>query len=183
MGVVVGLSTSSVGRLKKTCWSQLEPEEMAVYQEYEALMSPNGSFARYREHLSHVNPPCIPFLAVYLSDLTFIDEGNSGTSPEGLINFDKYQLVYKVISKVQLYQADSYELKRLEPLATFLEVMPRFTDPDTVYKLSLHAEPREISTYSALSLESLPHVSSAPLTVRSAMPLPPLPSQPVHTED
>jgi len=119
-----------------------------VYHEYEQLMSPGGSFARYREHLRNVNPPCVPFLAVYLSDLTFIDEGNPDTFPTDgleLINCDKSQLVYEVVSKVQMYQADSYELKRLEPLATYLEALPQFND-DTVYKLSLYAEPREVES-------------------------------------
>jgi len=117
------------------------------------LMSPGSSFARYREHLRSINPPCIPFLAVYLSDLTFIDEGNPDTFPStGLtvINFDKRQLVYEVISKVQLYQADYYELKKLEPLATFLEELPRFSE-DTIYKLSLFAEPRETAPPPSLS--------------------------------
>lgn len=39
-------------------------------------MNPQMSFAAYREHITQLNPPCVPFIAVYLSDLTFINEGN-----------------------------------------------------------------------------------------------------------
>jgi len=144
------LSTSSIGRLKKT-WNALEDSERKIYEEYEQLMSPGSSFGRYREHLRQVNPPCIPFLAVYLSDLTFIDEGNPNFFPstgEGLavINCDKCELVYEVISKVQLYQAEYYELKKLEPLATLLEELPRFNE-DTIYKFSVeYAEERATSS-------------------------------------
>jgi hypothetical protein len=37
----------------------------------ETLMSPEGSYKAYRETLASINPPCIPFIAVHLSDLVY----------------------------------------------------------------------------------------------------------------
>ena len=86
-------------------------------------MSPTGSFKTYRGALQKTIPPTIPYLyvfpfsplaktrinrfhsrGVYLSDLVFIDEGNHDTV-NGLINFQKHELVYKTVESLQLYQS------------------------------------------------------------------------------
>lgn len=62
----------------------------------QALMSPERAFAAYRAELVSAVPPGVPFLAVYLSDLTFIEEGNDDLI-NGLINVGKKEMIYKVI--------------------------------------------------------------------------------------
>jgi hypothetical protein len=42
-----------------------------------------------RDAVHQANPPLVPYLGVYLSDLTFIEDGNADTVHNGLINFDK----------------------------------------------------------------------------------------------
>eukprot|EP01125_Pyxidicula_operculata_P011997 TRINITY_DN3936_c0_g1_i3.p1 TRINITY_DN3936_c0_g1~~TRINITY_DN3936_c0_g1_i3.p1 ORF type:complete len:527 (+),score=108.14 TRINITY_DN3936_c0_g1_i3:1378-2958(+) len=140
MGIIVGLNTSSVSRLKKT-FSSLTEEDMEEYKFYETLMSPAMSFKAYRDTVTKVNPPCVPFFALYLSDLTFIDEGNVDKI-DGLINIEKRKQVYEVIARVQLYQNESYSFQRVEPLATYLEILPQFGEAQ-IYNLSLAVEPRE----------------------------------------
>lgn len=39
--------------------------------------SRDNNFKIFRDSLRTVSPPSIPFLGLYLSDLTFIEEGNS----------------------------------------------------------------------------------------------------------
>ena len=51
--------------------------------------------------------PCIPYLGIFLSDLTFIEEGNPDSIVmEGVetINFVKRRKVADVIAKIQTYQ-------------------------------------------------------------------------------
>lgn len=76
------------------------------------------------QELSQVNPPCIPFLGMYLTDITFIEQGSSdflkAEGPDGgsvvteLINFGKRRLVARSTREIQLYQDQPYCLE-VEP--------------------------------------------------------------------
>jgi son of sevenless-like protein len=77
---------------------------------------------------------------VYLTDLTFIDEGNANIVTEK-INFSKRILYANVIREIQCFQESVYNIEAQESLSVFLKEMP-YLDPDTLYKLSLAREPR-----------------------------------------
>jgi len=74
-----------------------------------------------RQELAKVNPPCIPFFGMYLTDITFIEEGSSdflfevGTENQSkpqelkhMINFGKRRLVARTTRQIQLYQNQPY---------------------------------------------------------------------------
>jgi len=58
--------------------------------------------------LHNCDPPTIPYLGVYLTDLTFIEEGNKNIVDRGLVNFDKCYLIAAVIGEIQQYQRIGY---------------------------------------------------------------------------
>ena len=45
---------------------------------------------------SRCDPPSVPYLGIYLSDLTFIDEGTPNRTEKNLINFAKMRMVIKI---------------------------------------------------------------------------------------
>jgi RasGEF domain len=55
-------------------------------------MEPFHSYGRYREDLKKASPPYIPFLGVFLKDLTYIDDGNP-TFEGDRVNWTKLKLV------------------------------------------------------------------------------------------
>lgn len=46
-----------------------------------------------REALHRCDPPCIPYLGMYLTDLSFIEEGTPNFTDDGLLNFSKMRMV------------------------------------------------------------------------------------------
>jgi len=144
MAILAGLSSAPIHRLKRT-WAATNNKVKGAADGLRQLMDSSSNFARYRDALHSVNPPCVPFLGVYLTDLTFIEDGNThlikGTN---LINFDKRSKVAAVIQEVQQYQTAQYCLQAVSVIEKYL--LDRFKNVqsiDALYDLSLRVEPRE----------------------------------------
>ena len=71
-------------------------------------VSLHHSFRGLRNCLRSADPPCVPYLGMYLTDLTFIEDGNPDTV-DGLINFVKRRLYANVIRDLQQFQFLEYE--------------------------------------------------------------------------
>lgn len=109
------------------------------------LTKPEKSWANYRKTLHGVNPPCIPFIGVYQTDLTFIEDGNPSKFSTGLINFKKCKLIASVISELQQYQQKPYNLNQVSSIYDHIlksQEAASLLDDKKLYELSLLAEPR-----------------------------------------
>jgi hypothetical protein len=143
MAFLAGFNNSSVSRLRFT--KQLLPKRSTdVLAELEAVMSVEKSSQSYRAALHNSNPPCIPYLGTYLSDLTFIDEGNPDML-NGLINMGKRMLTHRVISEIQRYQLIGYALKHVPTVSKFIKDIPSRDEKvfgPQLYDISMSREPR-----------------------------------------
>jgi hypothetical protein len=85
-------------------------------------------------------------VGVYLSDLTFIEDGNPDTFelPERLINFAKWQMVYSIMQQITIYQTIPYDISITmhSGLAEFFSELPCL-DEESQYEISLHHEPKQ----------------------------------------
>jgi len=145
MGILMGLTLSSIQRLKHT-WSKLPPKYDLLYKQLAVYQNPSNSFKNYRDAIKQASAPCLPYLTLSLSDLTFMDEGNPDlieVDDAKLINFPKHQLVHRTIKQLQQHQVTKYELFAREPLFTFLYQMPGLEEKE-LYVLSLEREPRGV---------------------------------------
>ncbi|KAH3762319.1 Ras guanine nucleotide exchange factor Q [Pelomyxa schiedti] len=140
-----GLSSSSVGRLK-IMWAEFK-DNNKVMDKVSTLTAPTGNFAAYRDAVRRANPPCIPYLGVYLSDLTFIEEGNPDTTEAGLVNYCKFAMVAGVIQELQRYQQQPYNFAKVESIYTFLNQHVKGVSEKECFDLSLIAEPRPTATH------------------------------------
>jgi len=141
MGILGGLGMSSTARLKFT-FLAVNEQRLAVQKDLQKLMSSNKSFAAYRAELASCEPPAVPYLGVYLSDLTFINDGNADLVGEArAINFKKRRMVHRVLAAVRHYQQGAYDLPQDERAALYTLALPQLTDDD-LYQLSLKREPR-----------------------------------------
>ncbi|KNE63944.1 hypothetical protein AMAG_19095 [Allomyces macrogynus ATCC 38327] len=85
--LISGLSMRPVERLKKT-WKAIPPEAQARYDDLLKICDPSRNMKNYRDRLAAAKPPIVPFLPMYLKDLTFLNDGNPA-KVRGLVNFDK----------------------------------------------------------------------------------------------
>ncbi|CAO3620709.1 unnamed protein product [Cunninghamella blakesleeana] len=145
MAVISAFDNSAIGRLKKT-WELLGSRTSQILTQIRKLMGANRNFTEYREVIHSVNPPCIPFLGIYLQDLTFIEDGNQDflKKSEGLINFAKRQKCAEVIQEIKQFQSSSYTFHIVPELQEFIKNhLESSCDVETLYERSLEIEPRE----------------------------------------
>mmetsp|Transcript_6017 Transcript_6017/g.9086 ORF Transcript_6017/g.9086 Transcript_6017/m.9086 type:complete len:537 (-) Transcript_6017:66-1676(-) len=138
MAILAGINTSAIYRLKFTR-DQIPNATKQLLEELSDLMDPTQSYGNYRQRLHDVDPPCVPFLGTYLTDITFIEDGNPDYI-QGLINYRKRELVFSVIREIQQYQQQSYTDDFVN-IAHFLTELAS-NDEEKLYELSLIREPR-----------------------------------------
>ncbi|CAG8458526.1 111_t:CDS:2 [Ambispora gerdemannii] len=143
--IISGLNSAPIHRLKRT-WEMVNQRTMQTLEVLNRIMNSTKNFSDYREMLHSVNPPCVPFLGVYLTDLTFIEDGNPDTLKKGraLINFSKRMKTAEVIREIQQYQSVPYFLKAVQEIQIFIKShLQDSRDVSELYELSLNMEPRE----------------------------------------
>lgn len=97
--------------------------------------------------MANVVPPCIPHIGVFLTDLTFIDDGNEDIVDNRFINFAKFRLVYRTIRGIGQYQDTQYNLTPVESIQQYLEHDIEVSNEDEstmkeLFEISLSIEPR-----------------------------------------
>ncbi|KAG2189367.1 hypothetical protein INT44_004509 [Umbelopsis vinacea] len=145
MAILSAFDNSAIGRLRRT-WDSVSARTMQTLAYIRKLMGANKNFNEYREIIHSVNPPCIPFLGIYLQDLTFIEDGNTNflRKSNQLINFAKRMKTAEVIREIQQYQSSPYFLNAVPELQLFITThLQSSRDEETCYNLSLALEPRE----------------------------------------
>lgn len=97
MAVLAALHSSTIARLTKT-WEGLPTKYKFLLEKLRKATEHTRNYAEYRAALRRASPPALPFLGLYLTDLTFCHDGNPSTrasqlDPElKLINFDRYRV-------------------------------------------------------------------------------------------
>ncbi|KAI9606233.1 hypothetical protein H4Q26_004608 [Puccinia striiformis f. sp. tritici PST-130] len=145
MQIIAGLNSTPIYRLRRT-WETIPQKTLTLFAQLGAVMSPTKNYAAYRDTIRNMAPPCVPFVGVYLTDWTFIGDGNPDQLREKphQINFNKRQKAAELIVQIQSYQSMPYQLSPMPSIVKFLEESienPR--DETELYDLSLELEPRE----------------------------------------
>ncbi|RFU26094.1 hypothetical protein B7463_g10240, partial [Scytalidium lignicola] len=157
MAIICSLNSSTIVRLRKT-WDNISQKRKETLNSLQAIVEPDKNYAVLRRRLSDHVAPCLPFVGLYLTDLTFIDAGNPATKQlpgigdsEGIsvINFDKHSRTAKIIGELQRFQVP-YRLAEVTELQEWLQAqivrVKSASDHENVtqyYRKSLLLEPRE----------------------------------------
>ena len=73
--IAAGLNSAPITRLKRTR-DMLSQKTLALKADLDSTLDSTKNFAKYKDMLKTINPPCVPFFGFWLSSLTFIEDGN-----------------------------------------------------------------------------------------------------------
>ncbi|XP_058025248.1 ras-specific guanine nucleotide-releasing factor 2 isoform X2 [Ahaetulla prasina] len=139
--ITSALNRSAIYRLKKT-WAKVSKQTKALMDKLQKIVSSEGRFKNLRETLKNCNPPSVPYLGMYLTDLAFIEEGTPNFTEEGLVNFSKMRMISHIIREIRQFQQASYRIEHQQKVTQYLLDKSLIIDEDTLYELSLKIEPR-----------------------------------------
>ncbi|EFX06303.1 Ras guanine-nucleotide exchange protein cdc25p [Grosmannia clavigera kw1407] len=142
MAIICSLNSSTIARLRKT-WDIVSQKRRDMLKTMQAIVEPAQNNKVLRGRLNGHVPPCLPFLGMYLTDLTFVDIGNpatkqlpgqdggdrngnssdneNGSGGGGLtvVNFDKHMRTAKIIGELQRFQI-SYRLTEVPDIQEWI---------------------------------------------------------------
>jgi RasGEF domain len=100
-------------------------------------ISPDHSYRAYRRQLASAKPPCVPFIGMHLSDLSFTENGSSDHI-RGRINFFKHYRIYEIVERLLAFQRTPYPFHIVAPLAKLLCSLPSASDAELDTLSALH---------------------------------------------
>ena len=147
--VITTFNHLSIKRLKRT-WKNVSPEAKNTQNDLSKLCSIlknfeniKNEFSEYRNNVKNINSiseGCIPYLAPYLKDLAFLEEGQKYFNEKKLININKMIIVGRIIKNIKESQMFVYGYKPVYSLAILSDPEP--LDDDKLTSLSESIEPK-----------------------------------------
>uniref|UniRef100_K7FXN2 Ras protein specific guanine nucleotide releasing factor 1 n=1 Tax=Pelodiscus sinensis TaxID=13735 RepID=K7FXN2_PELSI len=139
--ITSSLNRSAIFRLKKT-WLKVSKQTKALIDKLQRLGASEGRFKNLREALKNCDPPCVPYLGMYLTDLAFIEEGTPNYTEDGLVNFSKMRMISHIIREIRQFQQTSYKIEHQAKVTQYLLDQSFVMDEESLYESSLRIEPK-----------------------------------------
>eukprot|EP00118_Oscarella_pearsei_P019533 m.208247 g.208247 ORF g.208247 m.208247 type:complete len:1270 (+) comp39702_c0_seq23:557-4366(+) len=150
IAIVSAFNSSSIHRLEHTM-KELKPHRRQFLEEMNQMTQDH--YKKYKEKLRSINPPCVPFAGLYLTNLLHIEAGNKdwltveGAPEDTIINFSKRRKVAEVTGEIQQYQNQPYCLDEQPDISNFLlKVDPTKSRSDNEFEEYLFKKSKELES-------------------------------------
>nr|XP_033793063.1 son of sevenless homolog 1 isoform X2 [Geotrypetes seraphini] len=150
--VVSAMNSSPIYRLDNS-FEQIPSRQKKILEEAHELSEDHQK--KYLAKLRSINPPCVPFCGIYLTNILKTEEGNPDflkRHGKELVNFSKRRKVAEITGEIQQYQNQPYCL-RVEPdIRRFFENLNPMGNTmekefeDYLFTKSLEIEPRNVKS-------------------------------------
>eukprot|EP00794_Sanderia_malayensis_P016243 gene16243-17882_t len=146
--IVSGLQSAPIYRLIKT-WSLVSKRDKDKLERLNELVSEDENRVKLRAFLENAKLPCIPYLGMYLTDLTYINTVHPSTGGLDIKRNNKMNEVLRVIADFQQsnydFLTETPHIQKYLLSVKYIEELQKFMEDDH-YRLSLKIEPNAIST-------------------------------------
>ncbi|KAI2654936.1 Ral guanine nucleotide dissociation stimulator-like 2 [Labeo rohita] len=103
--ILSALQSNPIHRLRKT-WQETDREAVRRYEELSDIFSEKDNYSQSRELLKEsCAQGTVPYLGIFLRDLTMLDTAVKDRLENGFINFDKRRREFEVIAQIRLLQS------------------------------------------------------------------------------
>ncbi|XP_060905881.1 ral guanine nucleotide dissociation stimulator-like 2 isoform X1 [Labrus mixtus] len=159
--VVSALQSNPIHRLRRT-WQETDREAMKRYEELSEIFSDKDNYAQSREllkeegtskfanidtrlnhrHINRTNAQgTVPYLGIFLTDLTMLDTAVKDRLDNGYINFDKRRREFEVLAQIRLLQSSCKNcvFTADEAFTQWYQSVPTLTEEES-YRLSSEIE-------------------------------------------
>eukprot|EP01119_Soliformovum_irregulare_P002315 TRINITY_DN1259_c0_g1_i1.p1 TRINITY_DN1259_c0_g1~~TRINITY_DN1259_c0_g1_i1.p1 ORF type:complete len:637 (+),score=163.45 TRINITY_DN1259_c0_g1_i1:82-1992(+) len=135
--VVMSLGSGAVSRLAET-WKGLTTTSRQQWDAMEEFCHYKENYKTYRSHLRK-NVNMVPYMGLFLKDLTIIDENDTITAI-GAVNFFKMRKVAHVIGTIQRAQQSIFNFQKDIKLTSYISFEVPLCDENDLWELSLQCE-------------------------------------------
>ncbi|XP_031560616.1 rap guanine nucleotide exchange factor 4-like [Actinia tenebrosa] len=145
--IIMGLNNVAVSRLSQT-WEKLPSKFKKMFEEFEASLDPSRNHRVYRLAIGKMKPPIIPFMALLMKDITFINEGNK-TYFDDLVNFEKLRMITSTLHLIEYCRSKPFvgeappSIKNVNEIVTYVRTLRVNDNQRNLTQLSHRLEPRK----------------------------------------
>jgi hypothetical protein len=119
----------------------------ATWKTLQKMVIEDTNMLEYRDRLLHAEPPVVPFLAIQLKDLVFLEDGNSDylkkikKISEKIVNISKMKQLSKQIASMIMYQNDLYKFEKNVAVYRYFKTL-KYLSENEIWNLSYSFVPR-----------------------------------------